>query len=390
MNAKIEYANPSEPFWQEYAGLWENALVRSPFKSPAYLRALAAHYQNNIAYFRCYSGDRLIGATFFRKDKNVYRMLCEVKADHHFLIICKNCTEEEKRQYFKALLETVKKERWSLVLKNKPTWAPYMELLLEEIKDSGLFWEKAAYSSCKMMEGTSPKDLADQFRQSRGLRYKANRLTKEQETVFEVFTEKEDLDKWTEDFCNMHVRRWSGSLTPSQYEKGVNRDILRFSLNAWVDDKTLVRFSIRAGEKRIASLIAVVQGDTLIYHSPAYDPDFGRYSPSKVLLLHMSQWMEANHISNLDFGEGGEEYKDRFANKELSMVRIFITHPYNFPFIARAKMKNIVRTRLRNNKVLRYVYQTKTLLFAKIAKAITYLSCEWMPVLETEVIWVTV
>lgn len=385
----MEYGFPGEAFWLEYGELWENSLVRSPFKSPAYLRALADHYQE-IAYFRCYSGGLLIGAVFFRKDKNVYRMLCEVKADHHFLIINKNCTEEEKRLYFKNLLETIKREKWSLILKNKPSWAPYMAVLLEQIKESGLYWETAPYSVCKVMEGPSPEELAQQFRQSKGLRYKMNRLTKEQQPVYEVFSGREDLDGWTEGFCTMHAKRWAGTATPSQYEKPSNRNILKFSLNAWIEDGTLVRFSIRVGEHRIAYVIAVIQGDTLIYHSAAYDPEYGRYSPSKVLLLFMSQWMEASRICNLDFGEGGEEYKDRFANKELSMWRIHITQPTNYPFIIQAKMKNLVRNRLRKNKFLRRVYQTKTLLFAKIAKAIGYASTELMPVIESEFVWASI
>ncbi len=386
MTANIQYYSPAEKLWEDYKELWKNAEVQSPFQSPDYLRTLANYFRGEIAIFSFFSNSRLTGAAFFRKKRGIYYFLSDIKADHNFFVIHKMSAEEEKRALIKSFFETIKKENWNLVLNNKPSWASYMDIFQEEMKASGLFWANSNHTVCKVLETPAPEDLYLRFGQSRELRYRMSRLINQQGAVFEVLTGEEDLEKWTEGFCQTHIKRWLNTVHPSKYEVPANRKILKDCLAAWIRDGVLARFSVLVDGARIAYVICLLQGKTLIHHSTAYEAEYSKYSPGKALMLFISQWMEKQDLTRLDFGEGGETYKDEFSNKELILQRIFISRQRNLPFILKAKLRNTMRRKMRTSPVLRKINRVRTLVFAHIAKLLTFLSYDIITMVEIEFI----
>ena len=102
--------------------------------------------------FRFVCDGLLKGVIFFRKEHNVYRLLTDVKADHNFFVIHKDCTQKQIETFFAQLLVLVKKGNWSLVLRVQPVWASYVALFVKAVNDSGLFWNVTKRSVCPILE----------------------------------------------------------------------------------------------------------------------------------------------------------------------------------------------------------------------------------------------
>ncbi len=364
MKAFIDYAQPDPMFWASYEQLWEASKYKPVFESPGLLRYFSALSQGAVAIFKSFREDgQLIGAAFFHRKKNVYTFLSDYKTDHSCFVLHQDCSEAEIMHFFEAFHQEVRKENWSLVLNNNPMWVSYMDTFARAGKQSELFWFSAQSSVCPRLEEESPESLRQNLLQSRNNRYKRKRLEREHQAEFEVLEGDADLAAWVADFCQTHVIRWQGTLTPSKYQSEQERNFLLGCLKAWVADGRLVRFALKANGVRIAFVIGLRQKNSLIYHSLTYHPDFHKYSPGKVLILHLGEWMHDHHLNVLDFGDGNEAYKYNFANQERKLHAIFISKKKNLAFILKVKLIAAVR----NHPALIQFYREKLRPWLKLA-----------------------
>lgn len=356
MNGDFFKGKPGPEFWQEYTVLWQNSLDHSPFQAPHFIEFLTQDYAKKVVYFACRKEGKLVGTAFFRKFKGCYIFLSEVKSDHNTLVLHRDCTSEDLEEIFRQLLSAIKHNNWAFVLNNFPNWASYMPMINELGLQSTLFWDNHPYSVCPTLKETSGQAIYDRFNGSRELRYRVNRLKKQQEAEFEVFQKDEDLLEWVDQFCQLHIKRWKGTSSPSRYEQEAQRAFLLHCLQAWIEDEVLVRFSIKIADgTRIGFVVGLLEGDSLIHHTTAYDDQYRKYSPGKALIHFIGQWMAQQNLSNLDFGQGDEKYKYEFTNTEPKLNRIFVSPPLHFPFILKAK----IAQSLRSNDRLRRFYREK-------------------------------
>jgi CelD/BcsL family acetyltransferase involved in cellulose biosynthesis len=71
-----------------------------------------------------------------------------------------------------------------------------------------------------------------------------------------------------------------------------------------------------AGDILVAAHLGV-RSDRVLHHwIPAYDRSLKTYSPGLILLLKMLEHAPAAGITILDFGQGTQEFKLRFANAQ--------------------------------------------------------------------------
>lgn len=368
MAGSLHYTFPDQEFWVEYAGLWNNSLYKPAFKSPNYVQYLANKFRDALVVYRFYLDGKLSGAVFFRKEGNEYRLLTDIKADHNFFLLHKSCTAEEISAFFRHLLSEIKKDNWALSLFVQPSWASYMDIFMQSLRASGLFVDVSPRSVCPVLEEETPKKLYERLNSSRELRYRMNRIKSQLEGIFEIFSGNEELDEWVDTFCDLHRKRWENTDTPSRYQ-GEEVKFLKECMRAWALDDILVRFSIKVGGERIAFVICLIQENTLIHHSTAYNEDFYKYSPGKALILAIGQWMEAKDLKILDFGEGAEPYKYSYTNKELILNQISVSGYSNFPFILKVKFKKVIRKRINANPKIKKFYKEKIKPLARGVKA---------------------
>jgi CelD/BcsL family acetyltransferase involved in cellulose biosynthesis len=69
--------------------------------------------------------------------------------------------------------------------------------------------------------------------------------------------------------------------------------------------------SVRAGEHLVATHFGLLGTDRLSWWFPAYNPDFGRYSPGLILLLSIIAAASRRGVPVLDLGRGEHGYKLR-------------------------------------------------------------------------------
>ena len=355
MNVSVSYTQPDTSFWHQYTRLWANSIERSPFQAPQLLQYFSSQLNEPPAIVQYQIDGELMAATLFKQGKKEVNFLSDLKTDHNSFVIHRKCTPEQIKTYFRLFLEKVQEEKWALLLNNQPMWASYTDYFEGALQESGLFWEQLSYSVCPVIEADSPKDLFARINGSREFRYRVNRLKNQQQAVFEALTDDQDLDEWTDQFCDAHIRRWDDTSTPSAFMDPERILFYKGCLQAWQKQGLLVRFSVCTGDKRIGFVVGLRQEETIVHHNTTFDPDFKKYSPGIAIIHFMAEWMMTQQMHILDFGDGNESYKYSVANKEHALSRIFISNNSNISFILKAKLiKNV-----RNNPKIFEFYRSK-------------------------------
>ncbi|MEV4869155.1 GNAT family N-acetyltransferase [Streptomyces syringium] len=84
-----------------------------------------------------------------------------------------------------------------------------------------------------------------------------------------------------------------------------------------------------AGGRPVAAHFGPRSRTVLSCWFPAYDPEFGRYSPGLLLHLRMAEGAAAEGLGYVDLGRGEKEYKDLLKTRELSVCEGWVMrrHP---------------------------------------------------------------
>ncbi len=76
---------------------------------------------------------------------------------------------------------------------------------------------------------------------------------------------------------------------------------------------------LMAGDCEIALLYWLKVGRLLYYWFPTYDPVYQNYSPGLLLVWTLLNELASLGCDTVDFGPGGEPYKEYFANAHLTV-----------------------------------------------------------------------
>jgi CelD/BcsL family acetyltransferase involved in cellulose biosynthesis len=85
--------------------------------------------------------------------------------------------------------------------------------------------------------------------------------------------------------------------------------------------------ALYAGDRLVAAHFGVRSDRTLYYWLPAFNPEFGKYTPGGLLIYFLLQFLAAMRCDVLDFGPGGEKYKEYFNNSTIPVHRGFVELP---------------------------------------------------------------
>ena len=94
MKAFISYSMPDHQIWSAYTDLWDNSICQSAFQAPNLLQYFSENSTGNIGIYQCYKDNQLVGAAFFHKKKAVYTFLSDLKTDHNYFILHKDCSDK--------------------------------------------------------------------------------------------------------------------------------------------------------------------------------------------------------------------------------------------------------------------------------------------------------
>lgn len=85
--------------------------------------------------------------------------------------------------------------------------------------------------------------------------------------------------------------------------------------------------TLRAGERLVAAHFGMRSRTSLHWWFPAYDPQFGRFSPGVVLLAQLARSVEDWGVRTIDLGAGKEPYKDRLMSGSVPLAQGSVALP---------------------------------------------------------------
>ena len=345
----------NEDFWNQYADLWQNSQEKSSFQAPELLKYFSEFNKNQSVALQLIDKQKLTGVAIFSKAGNTFSFLSDLKSDVNGFVFHENITSSDIQFFFDNLFEKINQSGSCVILNKIPVDAGYLQQLEVSVRNKQLFWRKIKYTVCQRVVANTPNELFKIINSSSQTRSSVNKIKKEKNALFEVFTDETELESWVTEFCEVHIHRWSDTSTPSVLKDKRKQVFLLKCLKAWNKEKILVRFSIKVAGKRISFVIGLIEKSTLIHHSTTFDPDYRKFSPGRSIIHFIAAWMAEHNFNILYFGNGDEGYKSFFANNEQELDRIFISTKSNFVFMLRA----IIIKHVRNQSWLYKLYKEK-------------------------------
>lgn len=115
-------------------------------------------------------------------------------------------------------------------------------------------------------------------------------------------------------------QRWLVDTGQSNQILSNDATILRALVHELVQQQAVRVFSIHCGDMLVAGSVNIISGGRMQAFFAAYDPRFDRASPGTLVMVEYLMWAFDRQIPEVDFLCGEEEYKFKFANKQLDLA----------------------------------------------------------------------
>lgn len=363
-------------FWEAYRSLWQNSVYPSAFYSPSFLKALIEDFDYDISFYvKTGPDNKFLASLLLKYTKKQYEFISTGHADHNPLITHKNYSSfDDKVEFLSAVLPHLKKP---IFLKNVLDWNKDLSVILSSCKESNKNFLAFPAWKCpitNLPENEKPEYFFRKtFKKSRLNTY-FNKIKRMEGFSYSIDTqETDDLKEWVDEFCFNHELRWNNTITPSQYCEKKNRENLLNKIKGWHRDEICVRFTIKAEGRRFATVVGLKEGKRLIYSLPAFAPDMGHTHAGSVIVSEIGKWIAANGFHVLDFGNGMEKYKLRYANQILDLHRIYIYDRKLSTFFLKAWLDKLIRkkqiVKMLWEKLILEFYRGKVGMFLQWLKA---------------------
>lgn len=150
------------------------------------------------------------------------------------------------------------------------------------------------------------------------------RLNESGEVKFKYCENLKDAKETLEDFFHLHIKKWESAKGYSVYKFKIKREFLRNLVKRLFDKEILNIYYLSLGEKKLAICIGFKKNRRFIYYSTAYDPEFAKFSPGKLLVNKLINYLIENRYKEFDFGIGEEYYKTEWPYKIRQLSNIYI------------------------------------------------------------------
>jgi len=162
-----------------------------------------------------------------------------------------------------------------------------------------------------------------------GLRWdisrRERRLRESGEVEFKACNNIAEARELLEDFFSLHIKKWESVNGYSAFKFENMRRFMRAILEKLFPDKTINLYYILHGRAKIIAICPAFElGGKFIFYTHAYDPDFARCSPGKVLISKLINYSIDKQYREFDFGIGKEAYKLEWPCKTKQLFDIYL------------------------------------------------------------------
>ena len=259
--------------------------------------------------------DRLIALAPLMLDssgrKRSLRFIGEENSDY-----CDFIAGERKQEALIAIFEAIVSwKNWDVIqLKNMPESSTTVAAVRKFCGQFGKRFIETNGISCPTLIIMGHEDHARRVSSKKTIRRRHNYLMKTGYMNIFHLKSVEEAIRYFDLFVGQHIRRWSGTASPSLFLKPGNRDFYLDLIKALLP-RSLLLFTVLEYEGRpLAFHFGFDYGSKVIWYKPSYDPDYRRLSPGTVLLKHLIEYGLEKGRQELDFTIGDEPFKRRFAN----------------------------------------------------------------------------
>ncbi len=121
-------------------------------------------------------------------------------------------------------------------------------------------------------------------------------------------------------YFEMHIRRWKERAGRySQFQSEVWQSFVKEAMGGLFGEGSIDLSYLKAGDRFIAFHFGYIYEGRFYYYMPSYDPDFYRYSPSKLLIKYLIKDSCDAGLKIFDFLRGKESYKLNWTDKEKKL-----------------------------------------------------------------------
>jgi CelD/BcsL family acetyltransferase involved in cellulose biosynthesis len=305
---------------------WEELRAKTPSTS------IFQSYGWNVCWWRCKGSSRgilalhsarvegrLVGiaplyletqARFPMLDRPELSFIGSGNADY-----CDFIVDEEHAQAAAELLRCVVRipERWAVLrLGDLPDRSAVLRALrsgrhrnLESPKRS---------TACPAVLRVPGERTFEKLTQKKMLRQNTKLLSRAGRVETMHLTGAETIQPHLDGFFSQHIRRWKPTPHPSLFLQEGNRSLYRCVVDQLAPEGKILFSVVTLDGAPVAYHFGFLEGTTLYYYKPSYDPAFAKLSPGSTLLSSLFQFCENRDLTKFDFMRGDEAYKAQYAN----------------------------------------------------------------------------
>lgn len=113
---------------------------------------------------------------------------------------------------------------------------------------------------------------------------------------------------------------WKGNAQVGLFSRQTVRVFYQELLPIWLDSGRVRIYFLSVGEQTIAYVFALCWNQTVGMHNLAFHPEWGHFSPGKLLLHHVIEDCFDRKMLCFDFLQGNSSFKKHFANRYFDLI----------------------------------------------------------------------
>jgi CelD/BcsL family acetyltransferase involved in cellulose biosynthesis len=162
------------------------------------------------------------------------------------------------------------------------------------------------------------------------LRRKIRRLGEQAELHHRVAATRDEIRERFPNLVALHRAEWRGRSQLSDFDDEKTEKFYTNIINE-LPLGLLLYSELRLGEKVVSARLMYLFDNVLRDYKSAYDLQVAKFSPGKAHIARIAEWGIERNISAIDFMEGLEDYKYRWANAETDCVTHAVSPVAGFP-----------------------------------------------------------
>jgi CelD/BcsL family acetyltransferase involved in cellulose biosynthesis len=253
--------------------------------------------------------------------ERVIKFLGDGRADY-----CDVLAAEGKASLLSDIFEALRKYgRWDIIeLNSIPEHSQTVPMLRTFCEQSGSRFLIDDHFVCPTLLIEGHEASAQKILSKSSLRRAQNYFERSGRVERRNLTGAVEIDPYLDRFFSQHVRRWSGTPSPSLFLNPRNQAFYRNLAHCLSGTHWLLFSVVEFNGNPVAFHYGFDYDGVVMWYKPSFDITHAAHSPGMLMVRHLLDYAIGQRRRELDFTVGDEAFKRRFTNQKRKTVRIQI------------------------------------------------------------------